>query len=78
MNAAVRFVKIYNKAAAPTVGTDTPLLTLAIPGTGAANVAFPNGLSFSTGIALAITAAATDGDTTVVAANEIIVNLFYK
>jgi len=81
VNAAARFLKLYNKASAPTVGTDTPVLTLPIPGN-AAGAGFvwdvPPGIAFGTGIALAITAAVTDADTTAVAANEIVVNLLYK
>ena len=76
-NASVRYVKFYNKASAPTVGTDTPVLVLAIPGSGAANVSFPAGVNFTTGLAFATTTGAADSDTGAVAANEIIVNLVY-
>lgn len=76
-NAAVRYVKFYNKASAPTVGTDTPVLVLAIPGSGAANVSFPAGINFTTGLAFATTTGAADSDTGAVAANEVIVNLVY-
>jgi lysophospholipase L1-like esterase len=31
INAAVRYLKMYNKASAPTVGTDTPVMTIAVP-----------------------------------------------
>lgn len=61
-SAAVRYVKIYNKASAPTVGTDTPILTLAVPPTAA--FAFDiGGLYFATGIAYALTTGAADADT---------------
>jgi hypothetical protein len=76
-NSSVRYVKFYNKASAPTVGTDTPVLVLAIPGTGAANVSFPAGINFTTGLAFATTTGAADSDTGAVAANEVIVNLVY-
>lgn len=76
------YVKLYNKASSPTVGTDTPVMTLMVPGNsaGAGVVAaeFTMGIPFATGIALAITTGATDADTGAVAANEVIVNLFYK
>jgi len=78
INAAARFLKLYNKASAPTVGTDVPVLTIPIP---AGSVVSPainaNGVTFATGIAFAITAAAADSDTTVVAANEIKVAISY-
>lgn len=71
-NAAARFLKLYNKASAPTVGTDVPVLTVVIPATSVITVnGGSNGIRFATGIAFAITAAATDADTTAVAAAEI-------
>ena len=79
-NAAVRYLKLYNKASAPTVGTDVPVQTYAIPGatTGAGfTLSIPVGMAFGTGIAFALTTEATDAGTTGVAANEIIVNLTY-
>jgi hypothetical protein len=81
INAAVRYLKLYDKATAPTVGTDTPVKVIAIPGNAAgagAMVAFPVGVAFTLGIAFALTTGATDADTGAVAANEIIVNLDTK
>lgn len=75
LNAAVRYLKLYNKASAPTVGTDTPVATLPIPAsaTGAGFVLpMDPGMDFSTGIAYAVTTGVADADTGAVAANEII------
>jgi hypothetical protein len=81
-NAAARHLKLYDKASAPTVGTDTPVLTLPIPGNlqGAGFVLDTGGMgvAFASGIALAITTGVADGDAGAVAANEIVVNLLYK
>lgn len=78
INAAARFVKFYNKATAPTVGTDVPVFTIPIPAGSIVSVACGNaGIRFGTGIALAITAVGTDADTTAVAANEIKVATSY-
>ncbi len=74
-NAATRFVKFYNKATAPaTNGSDTPLLTLAIPAGSAANVSFESGIAFTVGIGLRITTGVADNDTGAPAASEVIVN----
>lgn len=81
VNAAARFVKLYNKATAPTVGTDVPVMTILVPGGttgGQAVFSSPHGITFGTGIALAITSAVGDADTGAVAANEIVVNLLFK
>lgn len=80
LNAAVRYLKLYNKASAPTVGTDTPIATLAIPAstTGAGfMLPIPDGVNFSTGIAYATTTGVADSDTGAVAANEILLFLGY-
>lgn len=72
INAAARFLKIYNKASAPTVGTDVPVLTIAIPPGGVVQIdGGSNGIRLATGIAFAITTAAADSDTGAVAANEV-------
>lgn len=76
-NAAVRYLKLYNKASAPTVGTDTPVMTVPIPAGAAANVEFTQGIAFGTGIALALTTGVADTDTAAVALNEIVANVFY-
>lgn len=70
--AAAAFVKFYNKASAPTVGTDVPIITLTIPAGGSVSLPFGQfGLRFSTGIAMAITNLAADTDTTAVAASQV-------
>lgn len=70
--AAAAYVKLYNKASAPTVGTDVPVLTIAVPASGMVNVPFGSmGHRFATGIALAITNGAADNDTAAVAANQV-------
>lgn len=81
VNAAARYLKLYNKASAPTVGTDVPVFTFIIPGNTAGagtNIPVPTvGLAFSTGIAFALTTEATDAGSTGVALSEIVVNLAY-
>jgi hypothetical protein len=71
--AAVKYLKLYNKASAPTVGTDTPTHTLPIPPNGSLAVSFPNGGAyFGTGIAYALTGAAADSDTTALTAGDVV------
>lgn len=69
--AAARFLKIYNKATAPTVGTDTPVMTFAL----VAGQAFDIDCYahyFSAGISYALTVNAADTDTTALTAGDII------
>ena len=73
------YLKLYNKASAPTVGTDVPVQTHYIPATSNFTVEFANPLYFSTGIAYAITGAAADADTTaLVAADVVCMNVSYQ
>jgi hypothetical protein len=78
-NAEERFLKLYNKASAPTVGTDTPVATFIIPGNTAGNgtnIPLPEvGMAFSTGIAYALTTGSPVADTGAVAVSEIQVNI---
>jgi hypothetical protein len=81
VNAAARYIKFYDKATAPTVGTDTPVLTILVPGNAAGaggTVPIPSGIAFGTGIAYAITTGVAVADTGAVAANEIVLNLGYN
>jgi hypothetical protein len=62
----VRYVKFYNKATAPVVGTDVPLITIGIPAVSSSSFTLPAliGIDFSIGISFAITLGAADSDTT--------------
>jgi hypothetical protein len=71
INAAFRYFKLYNKASAPTVGTDTPVLTLALPPNSSVPVdCGPFGIRLATGIAYALTTGMAVADTGAVAATE--------
>jgi len=77
-NAAARFFKLYQKASAPTVGTDIPVLVVPVPATSVVNLSFSDfGLQVGTGIAYAVTGAIGDTDTTVIAAGDFKVNMQY-
>lgn len=70
-SASLRYLKLYNKASAPTVGTDTPVWTIPLPAATGFSSDFAFGKYFSTGIAYAITGALADSDTTAVAAGDV-------
>jgi hypothetical protein len=75
--ASFAFLKLYNKATAPTVGTDTPVETIGIPPNSTAVLFNPIGVSYSLGIGLAVTGGYADADTTAVTAGQVIGSLFY-
>jgi hypothetical protein len=72
VSASTRYVKFFNLAVAPTVGTSVPVFT--IPLAAGATVQIDggsNGLRFATGIALCIVGGAGDADATAVAAADV-------
>lgn len=80
LTSTVRYLKFYNKASAPTVGTDTPIMTIPVPanlqGAGIA-IPFSMGVNFPLGIAIAITSGVADTDTGAVGAGDVVINLTY-
>jgi len=82
MATSTRFLKFYNATAASvTVGTTTPVLTLALPGNASDDISgvfsIPQGIAFGTAITVAATTGIADNDTGAPAANDVIVNIFY-
>ena len=79
-NAAARFFKLYNKASAPSPGSDNALivLTVQIPANSTVVHAFPEGMVFSTGIAFAAVANIGDTDNTSISASDLSMDLRYK
>lgn len=71
--ASLRYLKIYNKTAAPTVGTDTPVLTIPLEPSKAFSMALggTGGIYLSAGLAYAITTGAADNDTGALTAGDV-------
>jgi hypothetical protein len=81
IGATAAFVKLYNKATAPTVGTDVPEMIIPVaaavggfPGIAEISPGF-NAYRFPLGLGIAITGAVADSDTTAVAAGQVKVKL---
>ena len=70
-SATEQFVKLYNKASAPVVASDTPVYTIPIPPFGGVAVSFPTGIAFSTGIAYGIVGGVADTNSTNTAADDV-------
>lgn len=78
-----RWLKIYDKASAPTVGTDTPIKTLLIPASvsslaGGIVRQFNVGVALANGLAYALTTGKADSDTGAVASGDVTLNIDYK
>lgn len=78
LNAAARYLKVYDKATAPTVGTDTPKMTIHLPATGQVQIVFNRPAYFSLGIGYALTTGIANSDTGAVSASEHAVNIGYN
>lgn len=73
-----KYFRLFNKASAPTVGTDIPFLVVTIPASSSKEVPYSNGLEFAAGIAYAITGGATTTDSTAVAAGDVQLNITWQ
>jgi len=76
----VRYLKFYNKATAPSVGTDVPVMTVPVPAnTQGAGIAIPFtiGVNFPLGIGIAITETSADDNAGAIGAGDVIINLTY-
>jgi hypothetical protein len=61
---AARYVRFYDKATAPTIGTDVPAFTLVLEATTApCTISIPAGIPFSSGIGFGISTGVADSDT---------------
>lgn len=76
-SAAWKFVRIYNKATAPTVGTDSPALVIPLAPGATAVVHHTVPVSFGTGLGISITGASPDLDATAVAVGDVVGHLLY-
>jgi len=76
-NANARKVAFHNTAGTPTAGASIHS-SIVIPGLAAANVSFPDGIDFGTGIAITTVTDLTDAGATAVALNDLIINIYYK
>jgi len=80
VSAAAKFLRLYDAAKVPTAGSGTPSRRIVIPGstTGAGLVLAPCvPMRFLTGLALTITGASPDNDTTALALGDVILSLEY-
>lgn len=70
--AATRYLKLYNKASAPALATDIPVIVLIVPAGTDKNYTFgPKGIRFGTGLSFAMVGGAADTDATAVGAAEV-------
>lgn len=84
IGAAPAYVKFYDKASAPTCGTDTPVKVLIIPAAAtaangnASNSVVPLGAQFVNGIGICVVTGIADSDNTAVAAATFLVNIDFE
>lgn len=68
----VRFLKLYDKATAATVGTDTPVATFPIKAGEALEIAFPVPVRFALGLSVGATTGVADNNTGAPGANDVV------
>ena len=75
-NAAARFLKVYDKATAPTA-SDTPIRTYYLPPASLTPIPVSDGIKFDNGISLRASTLVADNDNTAPTANDVMVNIGY-
>jgi len=76
-NGSARKVAFHDIATTPTAGTGV-VMSLVIPPLSAANVSLPDGITFTTGIAITTVTGLADSNSTAVSLNDLVINIFYK
>jgi len=74
--AAAAYVKLYNKATAPTQA-DTPVMTIRVPAAGSVAYDSTIGVGFTAGISARAVTGVADSSTAAPAANDVVAALFY-
>jgi hypothetical protein len=74
---APAYVKLYDKATAPAVGTDVPEIVIAVPATSTVHLPFNVAYRFSEGLGIGMVTGAADTNTTAVAAAQLKVAMTY-
>lgn len=76
--AAVRYLKLYDSASAPTAGSGTPVKTLALPPSAGFAFEWPVGFQFLNGLGFTLVTGSADNSSTSVTAADIVgLNLDY-
>lgn len=78
VSASTMYLKLYNKATAPTVGTDTPILTIPIATGDISVVELSGGIEFPLGLGVGATTGIADADVGAPGANEVAGQVLYK
>lgn len=83
ISTGIAYLKLYDKATAPTCGTDTPVAAFLLPGSSATtgsgnNSTFSVGKAFTLGIGICLVTGIANSDNTAVAASTFTVNIDYK
>ena len=72
------YFKLYDKATAPVIGTDTPFWTVPIPAASGYSKVWPWGVPVSLGLGYVITRVKADADATAVAAGDLVGFMTYR
>lgn len=76
--ASARHVKFYDKASAPSVGTDVPKRTVSLAANTTQEIDFVRGKLFSLGLWVSVTTGVADTDTGAPSANDVLVTIDYQ
>lgn len=76
-SAGLIYLKLYDSASAPTPGSGTPVKRIPIPANNAIALGWSTGIGFSSGIGFVLVTGQADGNSTAVAAGDVVLNIDY-
>lgn len=74
---AIQFVKLYNKATAPTA-SDTPVIRIGVPAGQTVSMSIPGGIVFESGLSVRSVTTMPNAGAVASTAGEVAVNLFFQ
>ena len=78
VNAATRYLKLYNTSVLPLAGSTPVARTIAIPPNSLVNVSFASPALFDKGLAFSLNTGISDSSSTSIAADDIVIDIAYR
>jgi hypothetical protein len=76
--ASVRYIRFFNLAVAPTMGTTLPALVVAVPATTNVSLREPRPPLFNLGLWVSVTTAEPNNDNTAPTASDVLLNIYFQ
>lgn len=76
--ASARYVRLFDKASAPTMGTDTPKIVIPLKAGESVHFVYPRPPLFNSGLWVSVTTGIANADNAAPSANDVLMTLYYS